>query len=274
MDKEVTNAMIGGAGAAIVQAAVQRYADRWVAPWLYSSTQYAVDLKKAGYIPVSATASDADIGNAIVAATGYEFAAGSPTNLVGTNKRTATIDTYMAAVGQKVAPYLLPSVWGSGLIGAVAALDSNYDFLGLSEYKVMEGAIGGTLLGAAAMRAIPGITGIKAYPSGFDTTATSTMQYLDQNAAQNLNRLAAENQGLRNEIAQLRAAQYPRGMPPAIPSYTINGTQPVVQVTEILPQKGAEHIKSQTGLMGGAMRRATPEYIKRQTGLVTLTGGR
>lgn len=298
MDKDAQNAIYGAAGAAVTQGFIQKYGDKFVAPMVYSPTQYAVDLKKYGYVyqttPVS---SDEEVGALIISATGYKFAsvtAPAAANLTGTNKRTATIDTYMAAVGQKVAPYMLPSVWGSGVIGLVAALDAVTDksfLLGdkrSKQTRILEASVGGGLVGAAVLRAIPGLTGVKIYPSGFDAVATPTMQYLDKSAMHNLqilsadnNRLGADNNRLQQELAQLRSAkistaQYPRGMPPGIPSYSaqVNAQQPVVQVSEILPQKGAEAIKERTYMMGGAIQKATAEAVRNQTGLVTLTGGR
>lgn len=270
MDKYITNAAVGAAGAAILQGGIQKYGDRLIAPMLYSSTQYAVDLKKAGYIPVSTTQSDADIGNAIVAATGYEFAAGSPTNLVGTNKRTATIDTYMAAVGQKVSPFMLPSVWGTGLVGVFGIADSVNGWLGIKdkETKIAEAALGGGLVGGAVMRAIPGLTGVKAYPSGFDVIATSTMQYLDPSVQANLRQLSERNAQLQSEIMQLRGH-----VGPARASGAVNYSNPVVNVQEIIPSKGSEPIKDRTHMMGQAFR-ATAEHVRGRTGLVTLTGGK
>jgi len=291
MDKDAQNAIYGAAGAAVTQGLIQKYGDRFVAPMVYSPTQYAVDLKKYGYVyQTTPVRSDEEVGALIISATGYEFAsvtAPAAANLTGTNKRTATIDTYMAAVGQKVAPYMLPSVWGSGVIGFVAALDAVTDksfLLGdkrSKQTRILEASVGGGLVGAAVLRAIPGLTGVKIYPSGFDAVATPTMQYLDESAMQNLRRLGADNNRLQQELAQLRStqtatAQYPRGMPPGIPSYSVhaNAQQPIVQVTEILPQKGAEAIKERTHLVGGYMQKATPETVRHQTGLVTLTGGR
>lgn len=286
MDKDVQNAMIGGGVAAFVSAGLQKYGDPVFAPMLYSATQYAKDLKTTGYVPLAADAglTDDQIGVKILETTGFPWGSvetGKVAALVGPGHLTATKDTYMAAVGQKVPPYMLPSTMGAGVIGLAAAADAAGKYVeGLSKYRVLEGALGGNLIGYTVARGT-GFIGFKAYPSGLDPIAlpTGTTQYLDQSAMQNLKRLTTDNSNLRAEIAQLRAAttataQYPRGMPPGIPSYAVSTQQPTIQVTEIIPGKGAEAIKERTHMVGGHLQKATAESVRHQTGLVTLHGGR
>jgi len=277
MDKDVIQVVEGVAAAKTVQALVRKYGDLEVAKiFLYTPEQYVKDLKTAGYVVqiVDTAKTDAEIGVIVMQASGYTFLSGLA-NLRGTAKLTADPFTYRAAAGQKVAPWAFPSVWGTGLIGAVGVADSMYDFLGLKKHKLIVAAAGASLLGDGITRAL-GVDGTITAPSGFDVTTQPGMQYLDKSAMQNLQRLSADNNNLRTEIAQLRAAtaQYPRGMPPGIPSYAVSMQQPVVQVSEIIPGKGAEAIKERTYMVGGAIKKATAEAVNRQTGLVTLHGGR
>jgi len=285
MDKDVTQIIEGVAAGKTLQALMRKYGDPIFAQaFLYTSEQYATDLTKLTpipYIPKSDTAGVQDtpevIGKEIMSDAGYAFVSG-PGNLTGAGKLVATKYTYQAAAGQKVAPYTFPSVWGTGLIGAVGIADSEYDFLRLKKHKLLVAAAGSSLLGDGIVRAI-GVDGTITAPSGFDVSKQPSMQYLDQSAMNNLKRLTADNTNLRTEIAQLRAAatataQYPRGMPQGIPSYAVSAQQPVVQVTEIIPGKGAEAIKERTHLVGGQIQKATAESVRHQTGLVTLHGGR
>jgi hypothetical protein len=283
MDKDIIQVLGGVAAGKIVYALMRTYVDPSLAPGLlYSPTTYWEDLKKAKYTlqPADATTSDEEIGKKINTEVGYEFVSG-PGNLLGTKHLTANKYTYMAAVGQKVSAYTMPSVWGTGLIGVVGIADSVYDFLGLSKYKVAVASMSASMLGDAMTRAL-GVGGVKAAPSGFDVKMTDPpMQYLDSNAMQSLNKLAADNNALRQEITQMRAstAQYPRGMPQGVPSYAINASQPVIQpviqVNDILPQRGSAAIKERTGLMGDQfLHKATAEVVRGQTGLITLHGGR
>jgi len=280
MDKDVVQVMEGVAAGKAVQALMRKYGDLEVAKmFLYTPEQYVKDLKTAGYIvqTVDAAKTDAEIGVIVMQASGYTFLSG-PANLRGSAKLTADPFTYRAAAGQKVSPYMFPSVWGTGILGAVGVADSMYDFLGLKKHKLIVAAAGASLLGDGITRAM-GVDGTITAPSGFDVTKQPGMQYLDKSAMQNLQRLSTDNNNLRTELAQLRAAstaQYPRGMPPGIPSYSAqaNAQQPVVQVTEIIPGKGAEAIKERTYMVGGAIQKATAESVRHQTGLVTLHGGR
>ena len=285
MDKDVTQIIEGVAAGKTLQALMRKYGDPIFAQaFLYTSEQYATDLTKLTpipYIPKADASGVQDtpevIGKEIMSDAGYAFVSG-PGNLTGAGKLVATKYTYQAAAGQKVAPYMFPSVWGTGILGAVGIADSEYDFLGLKKHKLLVAAAGSSMLGDGIVRAI-GVDGTITAPSGFDVTKQPSMQYLDQSAMNNLKRLTADNTNLRTEIAQLRAAstaQYPRGMPPGIPSYSAqaNAQQPVVQVTEIIPGKGAEAIKERTYMVGGAIQKATAESVRHQTGLVTLHGGR
>lgn len=277
MDKDITQVIEGVAAGKTIQALMRKYGDLAAAQWwLYRPEQYVKDLKTAGYVvqTVDAAKTDADIGTIIMQASGYSFLSG-PANLRGTAKLTADPNTYQAAAGQKVAPWAFPSGLGSIVIGTIGVADSMYSFLGLKQYKLLMAAAGSSMFGDGVVRAI-GVDGTITAPSGFDVSKQPAMQYLDPSVMQNLQRLSTDNTNLRTELAQLRSAstaQYPRGMPPGIPSYTVN-SQPVVQVTEIIPQKGAEAIKERTHLVGRYMQKATPETVRHQTGLVTLTGGR
>ncbi len=272
MDKDITQVIEGVAAGKVLQAFMRKYGDPIVAQaFLYSSEQYVKDLKAAGYglQVVDAAKTDAEIGVIVTQASGYTFLTG-PANLRGTGKLTADPYTYQAAAGQKVKSYMFPSVWGTGLLGVVGLADTAYDFLGQSKHKILIAAAGSSLLGDGVVRAL-GVDGTITAPSGFDVSKQPAMQYLDPGAMQNLQRLSADNMTLRNEIAQLRSAQYPRGMPQGVPSYA---QQPVVQVSEIIPGKGAEAIKERTHLVGGQLQKATAESVRYQTGLITLHGGR
>jgi len=288
MDKDVTQIIEGVAAGKTLQALMRKYGDPIVAQaFLYTSEQYATDLTKltpTPYIPQAVSGvqdTPKVIGDGIMSDAGYAFVSG-PGHLTGTGGLTATKYTYQAAAGQKVAPYMFPSVWGTGILGAVGIADSEYDFLGLKKHKILVAAAGSSLLADGIVRAI-GVDGTITAPSGFDVSKQPSMQYLDQSAMNNLKRLTADNTNLRTEIAHLRSAataatastaQYPRGMPPGIPSYAVSAQQPVVQVTEIIPGKGAEAIKERTHLVGGQLQKATAESVRHQTGLVTLHGGR
>ncbi len=275
MDKDVTQVIEGVAAGKVLQAVMRKYGDPIVAQaFLYTPEQYVKDLHLAGYVnnPIDVNKTDAEIGEIVKQASGYEFT-GTPAsiaNLMGGAKHTANPYTYQAAAGQKVKSYMFPSVWGTGLLGVVGLADTAYDFLGQSKHKILIAAAGSSLVGDGVVRAL-GVDGTITAPSGFDVSKQPSMQYLDPGAMQNLQRLSADNMNLRNEIAQLRAAQYPRGTPPGIPSYA---SQPVVQVSEIIPGKGAEAIKERTHMVGGQLQKATAESVRYQTGLVTLHGGR
>ena len=240
--------------------------------FLYTPEQYVKDLKAAGYTVQTTDGSktDAEIGQIVLQASGYTFASASNgANLRGSSKLTADPFTYQAAVGQKVEPYYMPSCWLTGAAGGIVTgmeLTGHNQYIGGSNRKLIMTAAGSGLLFNGLARGI-GAHGTITAPSGFDVSKQPGMQYLD-GAMANLTRLAAENNRLQQEIAKLRAAQPPRGIPPGV---TVQ--QPYVQVTEIIPSKGAEQIKERTYMMGG-MRKLTPETVKRNTGLVTLTGGR
>jgi hypothetical protein len=285
-DPNVTAIVEGVAAGKVVQSLVRKFGDLAVAPLLlYTPEQYVKDLKTAGYVvqAVDAAKTDAEIGTIVMQTSGYTFLSG-PANLRGSAKLTADPFTYQAAAGQKVPAYMFPSTWFTGIIGIAGVADGYYNFTGMAKHKLLIAAAGASMLGDGITRGI-GVDGTISAPSGFDVSKQPAMQQLDHSAMQNLQRLSAENNNLRNELMQLRAAgqqqqqqvvqaQPPRGMPSGIPSYTVNATQPVVQVTEIIPSKGAEAIKQRTHLVGGAIQKATPESVKHQTGLVTLTGGR
>ena len=236
MDKEVQYAMIGGGVAAFVSAGLQRYGDPVFAPMMYSATQYAKDLKTAGYLPLVADAglTEDQIGVKILETTGFTWgsvATGKVAALVGSAHLTATKDTYMAAVGQKVPPYMLPSTIGAGLVGIAAVADAAGEYVeGLSKYRVLEGALGGNLLGYTVARGA-GIIAFKAYPSGLDPIAlpAGTMQYLDPNIQSNLRVLSERNNQLQSEVNTLRH-QLQLG---ARATGTVQAAVPRVTVTEL-----------------------------------------
>lgn len=230
MDKNVQNAMIGGGVAAVISAGLQKYGDPLFASMLYSATQYAKDLKTAGYIPATGDAglTDDQIGVKILETTGFTWgsvATGKVAALVGSGRLTATKDTYMAAVGQKVPPYMLPSTIGAAVVGIAAAADAAGEYVeGLREYRVLEGALGGNLVAYSAARAT-GFIAFKAYPSGLDPIAlpAGTMQYLDPNVQSNLRALSERNNQLQAEVNALRGRA----------TGTVHAAIPQVTVTEL-----------------------------------------
>lgn len=236
MDKNVQNAMIGGGVAAFVSAGLQKYGDPVFAPMMYSATQYAKDLKTAGYVPATADAglTDDQIGVKILETTGFTWGStgvGKVGTLIGTGRLLATKDTYMAAVGQKVPPYMLPSTIGAAVIGIAAAADAANGYVeGLSKHRVLEGALGGNLIGYTVARGA-GFIAFKAYPSGLDPVAipAGTMQNFDANVQSNLRALSERNGQLQSEITTLRRQLQlgPRA------TGTVQASEPKVTVTEL-----------------------------------------
>jgi len=263
MDKNVQNAMIGGGVAAFVSAGLQKYGDPVFAPMMYSATQYAKDLKTAGYLPLVADAglTDDQIGVKILETTGFTWgsvATGKVAALVGSARLTATKDTYMAAVGQKVPPYMLPSTIGAGIIGIAAAADAAGDYVeGLSKYRVLEGALGGNLLGYTVARGA-GLIAFKAYPSGLDPIAlpAGTMQYLDPNIQSNLRALSERNGQLQSEVNTLR---HQLQLGAARATGTVQAAVPQVTVTE-LARNPNEALKQQQ-FMGDYPRYQVPAAV-------------
>ena len=289
MKKEITQIITGVGLGKGVQSLIRYYVDLEVAKMsLYTTTQYAVDLKKALYILKTAdsTKSDAEIGNAIMSDTGFEFASG-PGNLMGTNKLTANKYTYRAAAGQKVAAWMFPSTWLSGILGGAVLAEGATNFTKMDFTRTNE--IGVTAMGASMLvdslaRGI-GVEGTISAPSGFDVSKQPAMQQLDQSAVANLRRLSDENSRLQGELTQLRSLNKSQ---PQTAAYRYNAPQPQVtvmggyqppQVTitpagnDIIPSRGAEVVKDRMYMMGG-IHRATGETVKNNTGLVTLSGGK
>ncbi len=272
--EEITQVAAGiGIGKGL-QILVRKFADLQVAKYmLYTPAQYVKDLITGGYIRAAATDTDDAIAKAIMTANGYTFsgyhAAGAGGNLTGTNKLTATEYTYRAAAGQKVAPWMFPSTWLSGIAGTVLTAEGITNFTGSSytkEKDVGVAALGITLLADGIAHGI-GIDGTVAVPSGFDIKTPPSMQYLSAEAQKNLQKLAADNQRLQAEIAQIRSL---RAVDPNI-KVAPGGT---VYTDTILPGKEGEALKERTYLMDRNVFRATAEAVKAKTGLVTLGGGR
>lgn len=290
MKKEITQVIAGiGVGKGI-QSLMRYFVDLEVAKIsLYTSTQYVKDLITAGYLRKVASDTDDSIATAIMGVNGYTFSgyktAGAGGNLLDTNKLTANHFTYRAAAGQKVAPWMFPSVWLSGLVGGVAVAESATNFTKTDFTKkndVGVAAMGASMLLDGIARGI-GVDGTISAPSGFDISATQpAMQYLDHSAAANLKRLSEENGRLQGELAQLRSAN--RYAQPQTAAYRYNAPQPQVTVTgqpqvtitpvgtDIIPSRGAEIIKDRMNMMG--IHRATGETVRNNTGLVTLSGGK
>ena len=295
MKKEITQVIAGiGVGKGI-QSLMRYFVDLEIAKIsLYTSTQYVKDLVTAGYLRAVVSDTDDSIATAIMGVNGYTFSgyktAGAGGNLLGTNKLTANHFTYRAAAGQKVAPWMFPSVWLSGLVGGVAVAESATNFTKIDYTKkndVGVAAMGASMLMDGIARGI-GVDGTISAPSGFDISTTQpAMQYLDQSAVANLRRLSDENGRLHGELAQLRSmnrsaqtqtttqtAAYRYQAPQ--PQVTAMG-QPHVTITpvgtDIIPSRGAEVLKDRMHMMGG-IHRATGETVRNNTGLVTLSGGK
>lgn len=272
---EITQVAAGigiGKGVGIL---IRKFADLQVAKYmLYTSAQYVKDLITGGYIRAAATDTDDAIAKAIMTGSGYTFSGyntpGAGGNLTGVNKLIANESTYRAAAGQKVAPWMFPSTWLSGIVGGVFTAEGITNFTGSSYTKdkdVGVSALGMTLLADGISHGI-GIEGTVAAPSGFDIKTPPPMQYLSQEAQKNLQKLAADNQRLQNEIAQIRNLR--QTVDPHIDTAP-GGT---VYTEEKLPSKGAEALKERTYMLDRNVFRATAEAVKAKTGLVTLTGGR
>ncbi len=290
MDKDKVMEIVAGATVGKgLQSLIRYYVDLEVAKMsLYTTTQYAVDLKKALYILKAAdsTKSDAEIGDAIMSDTGFEFASG-PGNLMGTAKMTANKYTYRAAAGQKVAAYMFPSTWLSGILGGVVVAEGAMNFTKMDFTKKHDAAVttmGATMLVDSIARGI-GVEGTISAPSGFDVSKQPAMQQLDQSAMANLRRLSDENNRLQGELTLLRGAN--RSGQPQTAAYKYNAPQPQVTVmggyqppqvtitpvgTDIIPSRGAEPVKDRMYMMG--IHRATGETVRNNTGLVTLSGGK
>jgi hypothetical protein len=291
---KVTEVLAGALLGKGVQTAIRYYVDLPVAQMsLYPPTQYAVDLKKAGYVVQAAdsTKSDDEIGTTILSDTGYTYASG-PGNLMGTARLTANKYTYRAAAGQKVPAYLFPSFWLSGALGGAAVLEGAKNFSKMAFTKKNE--LGVTTMGATmlmdSLARATGLEGTVSAPSGFDVSKQPAFQQLDQSAVANLRRLSDENGRLQTELAQLRSMNRPAQTQPAqtqpvqTAAYRYNAPQPQVTVTgtpqvtitpvctDIIPSRGAEYVKDRMHMMG--IHRATGETVRNNTGLVTLSGGK
>lgn len=261
-----------------VQILIRKFADLQVAKYmLYTPAQYVKDLITSGYIRASPTDTDDAIATAILAVNGYTFSgfnvAGAAGNLTGTNKLNANEYTYRAAAGQKVAPWMFPSTWLSGIAGGIFTAEGITNFTGSSYTKdkdVGVSALGLTLLADGISHGV-GIDGTVAVPSGFDIKTPPSMQYLSQEAQKNLQKLALENKRLQDEIVQIRSL---RADTRAVDPHIQVAPGETVYTDEKLPSKGAEALKERTYLLDRNVFRATAEAVKAKTGLVTLGSGR
>jgi hypothetical protein len=273
MDKNVTNVVGGAVGGKIIQSLIRWQGDKLAATMLlYPPTKYATDLMAAGYklqaADVAAAKTAAEIGTIIMQASGYTFASG-PGNLRGTNKLTADPYTYQAAAGQKVPAYMMPSTWGSAILGIIGIADGYKPFLGkdLEPYKLVFAAAGGTLLADGIAHGLTVDNCITA-PSGFDVSTQPTLTSLDQSVVQNLKTLANANASLNAQVNQLKAE-----------IAKLTGA-PGITVTELAPGSGLplstelEAIKARSGVMGGSklayFKQLSAMTRKANTGLATV----
>ena len=215
---------------------------------LYKPADYTKDLIKAGYVRAVATDTDDDIATAIMSPTGYKFA-GGPANLVGDQKLTATSDTYMAAVGQEVAPWKLPSFWLSALTGVLLASEAQYNLTGADftrKHELGVGMAGVNLVVEGVSRALS-IGSPKIAPTGFDVTP-GTLQHLSGKGTnvQAFQALTRENQMLKSRLGQMNRPATPT--PTATLAHT-STPQPQVQELPETPQ--LKSIKDKFGLMDG-----------------------
>ncbi|MCK5013518.1 MAG: hypothetical protein KAS66_06835 [Candidatus Omnitrophica bacterium] len=215
---------------------------------LYKPADYTKDLIKAGYVRAVATDTDDDIATAIMSPTGYKFA-GGPANLVGDQKLTATSDTYMAAVGQKVSPWQLPSFWLSGITGVLLASEAQYNLTGADftrKHELGVGMAGVNLVVEGVSRALS-IGSPKIAPTGFDVTP-GTLQHLSGKGTnvQAFQALTRENQMLKSRLGQMNRPATPT--PTATLAHT-STPQPQVQELPETPQ--LKSIKDKFGLMDG-----------------------
>ncbi len=288
MDKDKIMEIVAGATLGKgVQSLVRYYVDLEVAKMsLYTPTQYAVDLKKALYVAPDTTKSDDENGQAILSDTGLMYVSG-PGNLMGTGKLTANKFTYRAAAGQKVAAWMFPSTWLSGILGGVVVAEGAMNFTKMDftrKHDVGLTTMGATMLVDSIARGI-GVEGTISAPSGLDVSKQPAMQQLDQSAMANLRRLSDENSRLQGELAQLKSMNRAQTQQPVqTAAYRYNAPQPQVTVsgtpqvtitpvgTDIIPSRGAEPIKDRMYMMG--IHRATGETVRNNTGLITLSGGK
>lgn len=251
---------------------------------LYKPADYTKDLIKAGYVRAVATDTDDDIATAIMSPTGYKFA-GGPANLVGDQKLTATSDTYMAAVGQKVSPWQLPSSWLSALTGVLLASEAQYNLTGADftrKHELGVGIAGVNMFVEGAARMV-GIGSPKIAPTGFDVTP-GTLQHLSGKGTnvQAFQALTRENQMLKSRLGQMNRPS-PKVSGQAATLAQTSMPQPQVQELPETPQ--LKSIKDKFGLMEGEPQPAvvqgggyrpgpgyvTPlESMKKQFGLMSF----
>lgn len=240
--KEVGGGMIVSKGA---YAVLRRFIDKEFAKLaLYKPIDYVKDLIKSGYLRADPADTDDGIATAIVSPTGYTFV-GGPSNLTGTNKLTATSDTYMAAVGQKVTPLYLPSTWLSAIIGVAAAAEAQWNLTG-SEFSRTHGlgigVAGVNILLDGVARGLS-VDGVKVAPTGMDVKP-GTVQYLAGEGVnmQAIQQMTQENQAMRTQIQQLKGQSSATGTPAGIPG-------PGVQTQEVPMTPDVRSIKERFGLM-------------------------
>ena len=216
---------------------------------LYKPAEYTKDLIKAGYVRAVATDTDDDIATSIMSPTGYKFS-GGPANLVGDQKLTATSDTYMAAVGQKVSPWQLPSSWLSAIMGVLLASEAQYNLSGADFTKKHELGVGitGVNMFVEGTSRMMGIGSPKIAPTGFDVTP-GTVQHLSGKGAnvEAFQAMTRENQMLKTRLNQMQNQRTPTAA-------TLNQTsmpQPQPQVQELPETPDVRSIKERFGIMEG-----------------------
>lgn len=221
---------------------------------LYKPADYTKDLIKAGYVRAVATDTDDDIATAIMSPTGYKFA-GGPANLVGDQKLTATSDTYMGAVGQKVSPWQLPSCWLSAITGVLLASEAQYNLTGADFTRKHELGVGltGVNLAVEGVSRALSIGTPKIAPTGFDVTP-GTLQHLSGKGTnvQAFQALTRENQMLKSRLGQMNrpATATPTATPTATATLAQTST-PQPQIQELPETPELKSIKDKFGLMEG-----------------------
>lgn len=249
---------------------------------LYKPADYTKDLIKAGYVRAVATDTDDDIATAIMSPTGYKFA-GGPANLVGDQKLTATSDTYMAAVGQKVSPWQLPSFWASGITGVLLASEAQYNLTGADftrKHELGVGMAGVNLVVEGVSRALS-IGSPKIAPTGFDVTP-GTLQHLSGKGTnvQAFQALTRENQMLKGRLGQMNrpATQSPTATlaPTSTPQPQVQELPETPQLKSIKDKFGLMEADPQAAVVQGGGYRPGPGYVtplesmKKQFGLMSF----
>ena len=259
--------------------AVERhFLDKEFAKWtLYKPLDYVKDLIKAGYTRAAATDTDDEIATSITSTGGYKFA-GGPANLVGDFKLTATTETYMAAVGIKVAAWQLPSTWLSAITGVLLASEAQYNLTGSDftrKHELGVGIAGMNLFVEGASRMI-GIGSTKAAPTGLDV-APGTVQHLSPQGGANVQAyqaLTRENQALKGRLNRMQQTSPATLAQPATPH--IQDVPETPDVRSIKDKFGIMDSQAQPAVVQGGGYRPGPGYVaplesmKKEFGLMSF----